>query len=66
LKIEKEEKEEITVLTPYTKQVSALNSQDVQVFTIDSFQGRECDVIISSTVRCNIKRDIRFVEDERK
>jgi len=65
----KEEKLEITVLTPYTKQVSALKSRvpkDVQVFTIDSFQGRECDIVIFSTVRCNIERDIGFVEDERR
>ena len=69
LKKEKEERLEITILTPYTKQVSALKSQvskDVQVFTIDSFQGRESDVIIFSTVRCNVERDIGFVEDERR
>jgi len=68
-KKEKEEKPKITVLTPYTKQVSELKSrvpQDVGVFTIDSFQGRESDLIIFSTVRCNVERDIGFVEDERR
>ena len=68
-KKEKEEKPKITVLTPYTKQVSELKSRvpnDVGVFTIDSFQGRESDIIIFSTVRCNVERDIGFVEDERR
>lgn len=68
-KKEKEEKPKITVLTPYTKQVSELKSRvpnDVGVFTIDSFQGRESDLIIFSTVRCNVERDIGFVEDERR
>ena len=66
---EKEEKPKITVLTPYTKQVSELKGRvpsDVGVFTIDSFQGRESDIIIFSTVRCNVERDIGFVEDERR
>lgn len=65
----KEEKPKITVLTPYTKQVSELKGRvpnDVEVFTIDSFQGRESDLIIFSTVRCNVERDIGFVEDERR
>jgi len=68
-KKEKEEGPKITVLTPYTKQVSELKGRvpnDVGVFTIDSFQGRESDVIIFSTVRCNVERDIGFVEDERR
>jgi len=68
-KKEKEEKPKITVLTPYTKQVSELKGRvpsDVGVFTIDSFQGRESDLIIFSTVRCNVERDIGFVEDERR
>jgi len=69
LKKEIGEKLEITVLTPYTRQVSALKDlvpKDVQVFTIDSFQGRESDIVIFSTVRCNVERDIGFVEDERR
>ena len=68
-KKDKEEKPKITVLTPYTKQVSELKGRmpsDVGVFTIDSFQGRESDIIIFSTVRCNVERDIGFVEDERR
>ena len=61
----------ITVLTPYTKQVSELKSripkdQEIETFTIDSFQGRESDIIVFSTVRCNVERDIGFVEDARR
>ena len=68
-KKEKEEKPKIAVPTPYTKQASELKSRvphDVGVFTINSFQGRESDLIIFSTVRCNVEGDIGFVEDERR
>ena len=68
---EPETKVKITVLTPYTKQVSELKARiprdsEVEAFTIDSFQGRESDIIIFSTVRCNVDRDIGFVEDARR
>jgi superfamily I DNA and/or RNA helicase len=58
-----------TVLTPYTKQLKILRGMvpsGVDCFTIDSFQGRESDIIIFSTVRCNVSKDIGFVEDERR
>ena len=66
---QKEGKPNITILTPYTKQVSELKSRvpnDVGVFTIDSFQGRESDIIIFSTVRCNVESDIGFLEDKKR
>ena len=58
----------VTILTPYTKQVRELRNltNSAPAFTIDSFQGRESDVIVFSTVRCNMLRDIGFVEDERR
>jgi superfamily I DNA and/or RNA helicase len=61
----------ITALTPYTKQAKALRGAissrfDVQAYTIDSFQGREDDIVIFSTVRCNVHDDIGFVEDARR
>lgn len=61
----------VTVLSPYTKQVKLLRSTipskwDVSAYTIDSFQGREDDVIIFTTVRSNASQDIGFVEDERR
>ncbi|KAJ7258424.1 AAA domain-containing protein [Mycena haematopus] len=56
----------ISVLSPYTKQVQALKRITSQAFTIDSFQGRESDIIIFSTVRSNVDRDIGFVDDPRR
>jgi regulator of nonsense transcripts 1 len=59
----------ITVLTPYTKQVKALQSalpSSIKCSTVDSFQGRESHIIIFSTVRCNVEGDIGFVDDERR
>ena len=38
----------------------------IEVATVDSFQGRECDVIIYSTVRSNPKRQIGFQRDYRR
>ncbi|KAH9888525.1 RNA dependent RNA polymerase-domain-containing protein [Cubamyces lactineus] len=61
----------IVVLTPYSRQVKLLKetlpaSMNVEVSTIDGFQGREGDIVIFSTVRCNMEGDIGFVEDERR
>ncbi|KAI0333202.1 RdRP-domain-containing protein [Cubamyces sp. BRFM 1775] len=61
----------IVVLTPYSRQVQLLKqtlpaSMNVEVSTIDGFQGREADIVIFSTVRCNMEGDIGFVEDERR
>eukprot|EP01065_Artemidia_motanka_P023554 TRINITY_DN281_c0_g1_i1.p1 TRINITY_DN281_c0_g1~~TRINITY_DN281_c0_g1_i1.p1 ORF type:complete len:834 (+),score=190.84 TRINITY_DN281_c0_g1_i1:33-2504(+) len=46
---------DIVVLTPYTKQVELLrtkrNLADVEVATVDSFQGSEKDIVIVSLVR---------------
>ncbi len=38
----------------------------IEIATVDSFQGRECDVIIYSTVRSNRKRAIGFLKDHRR
>lgn len=62
----------ITALSPYAKHVRELNNalqsfaSSVSVSTVDAFQGRESDVIIWSTVRCNVSRDIGFLDDERR
>ncbi|KAF9069456.1 RdRP-domain-containing protein [Rhodocollybia butyracea] len=57
----------ITALSPYTKQTKILrDTLRVPASTIDSFQGRESDIIIFSTVRSNDLADIGFVEDERR
>jgi len=60
---------EITVLTPYTRQVRELRQRlpsSIIVSTVDSFQGRESDIIVFSTVRCNANEDIGFLDDARR
>lgn len=57
---------DITVLSPYTKQVLALRHHSVAASTVDSFQGRESQVIIFSSVRSNVEHDIGFVDDARR
>ncbi|KAA1476797.1 RdRP-domain-containing protein [Dentipellis sp. KUC8613] len=59
----------IAVLSPYTKQTRLLQRvlpAAAPAYTIDSFQGRESDVVVFSTVRCNASADIGFVEDARR
>ncbi|KXN84461.1 putative RNA-dependent RNA polymerase 1 [Leucoagaricus sp. SymC.cos] len=59
----------LTVLTPYTRQVQHLRQRlpsSITVSTIDSFQGRESDIIIFSTVRSNAEGDIGFLSDRRR
>jgi regulator of nonsense transcripts 1 len=62
-------KVKITALSPYSKQIKQLKTvlpQSVPAFTIDSFQGRESDIIIFSSVRCNTIGEIGFLEDARR
>ena len=58
----------IAILTPYAAQVLSikeqLNVKSTEVCTIDAFQGREKDVIIFSTVRCNSHSSLGFVDDK--
>ena len=69
----------IAIISPYKEQVSRLeclstNSSidtnndtiSIRVSTIDSFQGQESDVVIFSTVRCNKKGKVGFLNDERR
>lgn len=58
----------VTVLTPYTKQVQMLRRSlgSTPCSTVDSFQGRESDIVIFSTVRSNVEHDIGFLEDHRR
>ncbi|KAJ1373363.1 DNA-binding protein SMUBP-2 [Parelaphostrongylus tenuis] len=61
---------EIAVISPYYAQVTAIrdrmNSNDVSVNTVDSFQGQEREVVVFSMVRCNPDRTIGFLQDERR
>lgn len=59
----------ITVLSPYTKQIQALRRKlpsSIGCSTVDSFQGRESDVVIFSTVRSNAEGDVGFLDDPRR
>lgn len=62
--------QQMAVLTPYSGQVKCIQEEcqkekifHTQVHTIDSFQGREADVIIFSTVRCNPQGELGFTSD---
>lgn len=59
---------ELAILTPYTKQrellAAALSSH--QVSSVDGFQGREADIIVYVTVKCNVHCDIGFLKDMRR
>ncbi len=68
----------VGVITGYSAQVERITAQiepsnrnkwrnlDIEVATIDSFQGRECDVVVYSTVRSNSNRTIGFLRDYRR
>nr|RBQ95109.1 hypothetical protein FVER53263_05746 [Fusarium verticillioides] len=62
----------IVVLTPYTRQAEVLKRMlssipyKVEVSSIDGFQGREADITVFVTVRCNEHREIGFLKDMRR
>ena len=59
----------IAVLTPYARQGERLRAvlpSNVVVSSIDGFQGREADIIIFVTVRCNVHAEIGFLKDLRR
>lgn len=66
------EAQSLAVLTPYTRQVELLKSRlsslspAAEVSSIDGFQGRESDIVIFVTVRCNDHREIGFLKDLRR
>jgi predicted DNA helicase len=69
---------DIGVITPYSAQRKLLMSReqasdadfvlprDIEVKTVDGFQGREKEIIIIDTVRCNSEENIGFLDDERR
>ncbi|RYP23845.1 hypothetical protein DL765_000922 [Monosporascus sp. GIB2] len=58
----------IAILTPYARQKDALASaiSNVEISSIDGFQGREADMVVFVTVRCNAHCDMRFLTDMRR
>lgn len=55
----------ISIISPYNSQVSLLASlvhpeyPDIEIGSVDGFQGRECEVVIISLVRSNDKVRLR-------
>ncbi|TKY64709.1 ATP-dependent helicase [Spatholobus suberectus] len=69
----------VGIISPYVAQVCAIEEKvtrhtkvsesggfEVNVRSVDGFQGGEADVIIISTVRCNKKGSIGFLSDRRR
>ena len=68
----------VGVISGYSAQVERLSARidpenrerwsnlEIEVATVDSFQGRECDVIVYSTVRSNSAGKIGFLRDYRR
>ncbi len=61
---------EIAVIAPYSAQVRVLSSRtphpDVEIDSVDGFQGREKDLVIVSLVRSNVEGDLGFLNDTRR
>lgn len=60
----------VSVITPYSLQVSCINMKlkypEVEVRTVDGFQGREKEAVIISLVRSNKEKELGFVADKRR
>lgn len=64
---------DIGVISPYSAQISAIKrlfapifEQQIEISTIDGFQGREKEAIIVSLVRSNDNREVGFLNDYRR
>ncbi|MCG3203581.1 MAG: ATP-dependent RecD-like DNA helicase [Elusimicrobia bacterium] len=64
------EPHDIALITPYVAQVKKLKlmlpDRSVEIGSIDSFQGREKEVVIVSLVRSNEKGEVGFLSDTRR
>ena len=59
--------DEIGIISPYADQVNYIkNRTEVEVKSVDGFQGREKEIIIISTVRSNKRGNIGFLSDLRR
>ncbi|WP_295721517.1 IGHMBP2 family helicase [uncultured Methanobrevibacter sp.] len=60
-------KKDIGIISPYLDQVRLIKDKcDVEVKTVDGFQGREKEIIIISTVRSNDNGNVGFLKDLRR
>lgn len=72
------EAQNIAIITPYSKQVQLFRTElhnasfraskmtNVEVGTVDSFQGQETDLVLFSSVRSNVLRELGFLRDARR
>ncbi|MGA1606800.1 MAG: AAA domain-containing protein, partial [Planctomycetota bacterium] len=63
--------EAIGVITPYNAQVQALRDvladvQELEIGTVDGFQGREKEAIVLSLVRSNERGEVGFLAERRR
>ena len=75
---ERRRRPSVAVISGYSAQVDLLTTRieaedrerwrniQIEIATVDSFQGRECDVVIYSTVRSNSEQRIGFLKDRRR
>lgn len=60
------------MLTGYTAQVTLLTKMlaglgsHIEVCSVDGFQGREAEIVVFVTVRCNPHQEIGFLKDRRR
>lgn len=65
---------DIGIITPYAAQVGLLKImrskemklKDLEISTVDGFQGREKEAIVISMVRSNAKHEVGFLNDRRR
>ena len=61
------DEKDIGIISPYADQVKLISEKtDIEVKTVDGFQGREKEIIIISTVRSNEFCQIGFLKDLRR
>lgn len=67
------ESSEIAVISPYSKQAQRIRTElavrqhgEVQVGTVDSYQGQERNVVVISCVRSNSNAELGFLRDSRR
>lgn len=62
----------IAVITPYNAQVALLSTllhpryPDLEIGSVDGFQGREKDAIVLCLVRSNDQREVGFLKEKRR
>jgi serine/threonine protein kinase len=68
---------EVAVITPYNAQITELKASiqptgpdwlalKIEIATVDAFQGRDCDIVLFSTVRSNKNAKLGFLRDYRR